>query len=145
MKVVELLEIKEVPDNWLNCTICGKYHPRESYHVNNIQVRTNCNNCYELNYDDFNILAIETANLYKTIEYKTLVKQLNEELLFLNNSYTPDELIELLKILPKNARVVITETGYYSQSPLADLYPPEKYKTINNIDYYSIGHSEQGY
>lgn len=65
---------------------------------------------------------------------------------------TVGEMIEALRALPVDARLVVTETGYYSYSELASVCLPEAY-TIESEDgelpegsvVYRIGHSHQSY
>ena len=65
---------------------------------------------------------------------------------------TVGEMIEALRALPADARLVVTESGYYSYSELARVGLPEAY-TIESDDgelpegtlVYSIGHSSQNY
>jgi len=65
---------------------------------------------------------------------------------------TVAEMIEALRALPADARLVVTESGYYSCSEFADVMLPEAY-TVEGVDndadvgkvVYRIGHSHQNY
>ena len=65
---------------------------------------------------------------------------------------TVAEMIEALRALPADARLVVTESGYYSYSEFADVMLPEAY-TVEGVDndadvgkvVYRIGHSHQNY
>jgi len=65
---------------------------------------------------------------------------------------TVREMIEALSALPSDARLVITQSGYYSYSELARVSLPEAY-TIESDDgelpegtvVYRVGHSHQSY
>jgi hypothetical protein len=65
---------------------------------------------------------------------------------------TVGEMIEALSALPSDARLVVTESGYYSYSELARVSLPVAY-TIESEDgelpegteVYRIGHSHQSY
>jgi len=67
---------------------------------------------------------------------------------------TVAEMIEALRALPADARLVVTESGYYSYSELASVSLPEVY-TVEGSGYgcdlpegtvvYRIGHSHQSY
>jgi len=65
---------------------------------------------------------------------------------------TVGEMIEALRALPADARLVVTESGYYSYNELADVMLPEAYMIKGDEDtlpagtvVYSIGHSHQNY
>ena len=77
-----------------------------------------------------------------------------------NKTITVAEMIEALNKLPPDAKLVITEYGFYSQSEFADVMLPELYKVgtrDRNMGYitptdmpdgtqvYRIGHSHQNY
>ncbi len=65
---------------------------------------------------------------------------------------TVGEMIEALRALPRDARLVVTESGYYSYSELARVCLPEAY-TVETDEaevpvgsvVYRIGHSHQSY
>jgi hypothetical protein len=65
---------------------------------------------------------------------------------------TVKEMIEALSKLPQDAKLVITESGYYSYNEFADIMLPEAY-TVEGMDcdadkgkvVYRIGHSHQSY
>ena len=65
---------------------------------------------------------------------------------------TVADMIEALRALPADARLVVTESGYYSYSELARVCLPEAY-TVESEDaelpegtvVYRIGHSHQSY
>jgi hypothetical protein len=67
---------------------------------------------------------------------------------------TVTEMIEALRALPADARLVVTESGYYSSSELASVCLPEVY-TVEGSGYgcelaegtvvYRVGHSHQSY
>ena len=63
---------------------------------------------------------------------------------------TVAEMIEALRALPADARLVMTESGYYSYSELAGVCLPEAYTVEGDEDrvprgtvVYRIGHSHQ--
>jgi hypothetical protein len=60
-------------------------------------------------------------------------------------SMTVRKMIDNLSCLDPNSRLVITEDGYYSCSPIAKIFKPKFNKEINDIKYYAIGHSDQNY
>ena len=62
---------------------------------------------------------------------------------------TVAQMIEALSALPADARLVVTESGYYSYSEFADIMLPEVYTPENDLTtgapVYRIGHSHQSY
>ena len=67
-------------------------------------------------------------------------------------SITVAEMIEALRALPADARLVVTESGYYSYNELARVGLPEAYTISDGDDgiprgtvVYRIGHSHQSY
>ena len=62
---------------------------------------------------------------------------------------TVKEMIEALSKLPPGAKLVMTESGYYSYSEFADIMLPEPYtpdtEEIVPTVMYRIGHSHQSY
>ena len=65
---------------------------------------------------------------------------------------TVGEMIDALSALPRDARLVVTESGYYSYSELARVCLPEAY-TVETDEaevpvgtvVYRVGHSHQSY
>jgi hypothetical protein len=65
---------------------------------------------------------------------------------------TVADMIEALRALPADARLVVTESGYYSYSELASVCLPEAY-TVESDEaevpagtvVYRLGHSHQSY
>ena len=98
MKVLQLNEIIDVPDNYIRCSVCGKYEPIESFikEGDTFQSRTNCITCYSLPFKDMQELKESVKALYNTLEYKRLSRDLSEHLYLLNNSYSKDEVISNL-------------------------------------------------
>lgn len=67
---------------------------------------------------------------------------------------TVAEMIKALLVLPQDAKLVVTQEGYYSEDEFAEIMEPEKYitKTSDNNEslakgsiVYRIGHSEQNH
>ena len=65
---------------------------------------------------------------------------------------TVGEMMEALSALPSDARLVVTQSGYYCYSELARVGLPEAYTIEGDEDelpagtlVYSIGHSSQSY
>jgi hypothetical protein len=67
-------------------------------------------------------------------------------------SITVADMIEALRALPADARLVVTESGYYCYGELASVSLPEAYTMEGDEDdiprgtvVYRIGHSHQSY
>ena len=65
---------------------------------------------------------------------------------------TVREMVEALNRLPQDARLVVTESGYYSYGELARVCLPEPYTVEGDEDevprgaqVYRVGHSHQSY
>jgi hypothetical protein len=56
------------------------------------------------------------------------------------------DMIRALSALPANARIAVTETGYYSYDPYAEVMLPEFVENDNDgVPIYRVGHSHQSY
>lgn len=46
---VKTLDVVEVPEDYIKCSVCGSWEPPESYteREDGKQTRTNCKSCYE--------------------------------------------------------------------------------------------------
>lgn len=115
-KVLQLLEIIEVPDDYIRCSVCGKWHEPSQYRNDdeNFQSRTNCTSCHNLPYEHMKKLKEETKEFFKSYEYKNKSRKLNNLIYVSNNISTKEELIqsaleyiERLKVLPDD--VLFTE------------------------------------
>jgi hypothetical protein len=76
----------------------------------------------------------------------------NEMEIRMETFVTVGEMIEALRALPRDARLVVTESGYYSYRELArvclpEAYTMETYEACCPVDtvVYRIGHSHQSY
>ena len=65
------------------------------------------------------------------------------------NYITVADMLAALSALPADARLVVTESGYYSYGEFADIMLPEVYDVENDMTpgapVYRIGHSHQSY
>lgn len=116
---LELMEIVTVPEDYIRCSVCGKWHPIQAYNNDggNYQSRTNCKSCYEMPFEDMKVLKAKTENLYKTSEYKNLSEKFSKDELVRNNCITKEELIARAKDALKQLEelpddVLFTEYSY---------------------------------
>ena len=67
----------------------------------------------------------------------------------MNDFITVADMIAALNALPPDARLVVTESGYYSYGEFAEIMLPEVYTPENDmspsVPMYRIGHSHQSY
>lgn len=119
MKVVQLLEVVNVPDDYERCSVCGKYHPIEMFNNDNskTKTRTNCFECYNMPFVEMTTLKEQTNSLYKTNDYKELCHSVSRENEIRNAAVTKEELLENLesfiqeiKNLPDD--IVFVESSY---------------------------------
>lgn len=98
-KVLELLEIVEVPEDYIQCSVCGKFHPYDSYKKpeEKQRSRTNCKTCYEMPHVDMMDLKEKTQTVLKSREYYNKSMKLRNELMVSSNAITKQELIEKAK------------------------------------------------
>ena len=142
-KVVQLEEIVEVPEDYIECTVCGMFKERTSYMTDGRMSRTNCFECYNIApYQAMKDKSDKTKDLLKNSRLRRqLQENLKKELNLLGSSIPVEEMIEALMKLPKGSKILITQEGYYAQGDFADIQLPEHYKE----NYYSIGNSSQHY
>jgi len=122
-KELELLSIVEVSDDYIRCSVCGKWHPIQSYNNDNgnIRTRTNCKDCYELPFDDMKSLKEKTEILYKTSEYKTLSRNLGYENHLRENVSTKNELLKEAKAYLKKIKE-LPDDGLFTEFNNSDEY-----------------------
>lgn len=129
-EVIEVSAIKmavnriSVPDDYVQCTVCGEFHPQDSYSdpikleemkksgYEGYRTRTNCYNCYSSS--DMN--AISEARKKFVFDNAELIaktsKELNDENYYNDgflryDSVSVAEMIETLKSMDPTARVAI--------------------------------------
>ncbi len=122
----------EVPDNFIECTVCGVWcDPSEFRRENEThQSRTNCFACYNLDWDIFQLKKEERILMLKSPEHKREIRALREELEYMSNAVSVETLIAQLQALPKNSFVRIAGV---------DFTAPQLDRVLNNRDYYDIG------
>lgn len=153
MRVLHLVNktpiIQEVPDSYILCSISGEYRAKEEYTSNGVfQTRTNCTSTYLMPTKDMEALELEVQKIRLSKAYTELQRGLKKERELFHNSLSIDFLIqELQKIKDSNedARIVVTQDGYYADGLCAHIHSPEKLGTFNDCTYYYIGHSSQNY
>jgi hypothetical protein len=157
MKIVNIIDstplIMEVPGDYIRCSISGEFRPRDEFcNDAGVQTRTNCTSTYLSKYTDNAVLSARTADIMCSMPFKSLVKQLQRSReLEANSIHIADMIATLLDLQSKNpqTRLVITQSGYYAEGGLADIYvAPElinKGPACGDVDYYSLGDSTQNY
>ena len=150
MNVVNIVDgisrIMAVPDSYIQCSVSGEFRPPEEFQRDGVQVRTNCIRTYNMSSDDMNVEQQAFLNIQKTADYKKLVKVLCDQNDALANSILVSTMIAWLRELVSqnpNARICMTQDGYYADGKFAQIHAPDVIDSTNNL--YSIGHSYQNY
>mgnify|MGYP007088035475 CR=1 FL=1 len=141
-QVIEINQVKQVPDDHIECSVCGKYQSPDLYRNEGEtrQSRTNCKTCYEAPSESWDKIRAE-VDKYKASR-QALEDQLAHQSNLLHSSMPVEELIQKLQALPKGSRILMTQEGYYAQGKFADIHGPVELK---DKGFYSIGHSNQNY
>lgn len=136
-----------VPTQWIQCSVCGQYKSPASYRKPGEErpSRTNCEICYNLPYDEFKQAEEKYEQTKKSREYKNSQQQLETKMEYADSSISVEDMIAALQQLPANSRLIVTQEGYYAEGKLAGIFYPEKEQLIDDVQYYSIGHSSQNY
>lgn len=142
IKVRELNAIREIPQNYMKCTICQTYHAPESYRNEDQQhqSRTNCFSCYTGKSAEWDAITAEAERLEKL----PLPEWDNHRraVAIKDNTISVEEMIEALKSLPAGSRLAVVQGGNYAEGEFASVFKPQKDSKEN---YYIIGESNQYY
>lgn len=139
--VVELNKIIAVPEDYIECSLCGLYKDPLSYQNEGEtkQSRTNCKECYHAPLLSHVDIRAHKDSLNK--EHFELKRKLEKKDALRWNSVPVEELISALNKLPQGARVTITQEGYYACGDFAELLFNNPKLIDDNT--YSIGNSSQ--
>jgi hypothetical protein len=146
MKIIHDLlraELREVPDDYDRCTVCGEYFPPDQFKNpgEERRSRTNCTSCYNRPWEEMQGLKAQTQLLIERNRFRNekIVKQLKAR----EYSISVEEMIENLSKLPAGSRLLVTQDGYYADGEFGMIYGPEELEDYSG--YFSIGHSSQNY
>ena len=66
------LKVVQVPDDYLECTVCHKWCPSTDFRNEGeeYQTRTNCRECYNMNHSEMQAKKAETENTIKENRFK---------------------------------------------------------------------------
>lgn len=108
------LKVIQVPDNYIECSVCYKWMPRSSYcDENGVQTRTNCDECYHLKHEDLIKLQRKNREFINTNRFCGKMYNLHRECAALNNSVTKEEVIamfnEAMSKIPAGAKICMVE------------------------------------
>ena len=144
---IKTMTLIQVPDQWIQCSVCGEYHSPAAYRKpdQEKQSRTNCTSCYEMQWNDMKALEQQTFDIMKSWAYTNVRNKLKMVIAYKRNSISVEYMIAELQKLPANSRLVMTQEGFYAEGSLADIAYPELDNTIDDVAYYAIGHSSQNY
>jgi len=139
-----LAVIQDVPESWRECSVTGEWRPKEEFMKDGVLVRTNCEKSYNMSSDEMTTRNSKTNEFKKSVQYKNAVKRLEFTCDLNENSISVKDMIESLSELlanNPNARLVVTQAGYYADGKIASINTPE----LLVEGFYSIGHSNQKY
>lgn len=142
-KVIELGQLREIPEDYKCCSVCGIHFPVTSFNNDNSSTptRTNCKGCYESPQSDWNERIQKKQSAQMSEEAKKYLKEKKIE----GVSVSVEELISQLQKLPKDSKIVMTQDGYYACGDFADIHTPIPLEGYEDINVYKIGHSSQNY
>ena len=98
--------------------------------------------------------AYEVEREFEEVEKKEVEKEDDDDYLYPVKMITVAEMIEALSVLPPDAKLVMTESGFYSNFEFAEIMLPKLYTVENGrlpselptgTQVYCIGHSHQSY
>lgn len=92
MRVFEIDQYTEVPDNFQKCSVCRRYHSKDHYINPEGERRTNCTECYHLDWDNMcelkkNSKILEQRNFQK---YGSTVCENCDKEVFIRELYSRD-------------------------------------------------------
>lgn len=141
--------IKEVPMDWIRCSVSGEYRPAIEFMTDGVQTRTNCTRTKGLSLEDMEKESEQTKKIQNGPGFQHLAKTLSMTNSAFEYSIPVSEMIEQLQKIQQadpTARVLMTQNGYYADGKFADIHYPEKQLDgVDGISYYSIGNSSQNY
>ena len=144
---VKTLDVVEVPEDYIQCSICGSWEPPESYteREDGKQTRTNCKSCYISPSDLWGELKKKRQEAERSEKYLSNKRFEQERIAYFSNSISVQEMVQALQKLPENARLYVGQEGHYANGKFADIFLPELQKTVDDTLYYQIGYSDQNY
>jgi hypothetical protein len=153
-KVIDInsKKIVDVPENHIECSVCGKWEDPSHYkkESESVQSRTNCTSCYNLPWDDMQSLGAQTKEMRSSPSMFHLRQKLTKMYELADAAVPVYRLIEALQKLPAGSKVCMTQDGYYAEGGFALLgNTPSEFELIGDdmdgTPVYSIGHSSQNY
>lgn len=124
------LKVIEVPDDYIECSVCHKWMPKTSYcDERGIQVRTNCEECYHLKHENLVELQKKYHDFININWRNGKMDKLDMECRALRNSITKEELVamfdEAMAKIPDGARICKAEYSYDNfDQPVEDYILP---------------------
>lgn len=108
------LKVIQVPDDYIECDVCHKWMPKSSYcDEQGVQIRTNCDKCYNMKYDEFVELRRKNRDFISANWHSGKMHKLDRERAALSNSVTKEELVarfnEAMSKIPDGAKVCMAE------------------------------------
>lgn len=144
--VNELGIVKKVPNDYKECSCCGKYYPLEDYCKKSdddtnktMKTRTNCYICYNLPWNAMKLLEEHTSEFKKSYDYRKASDTIRYIVNNINTAISRDNLIEILKKLPDNAMIRIKiDNDYQRGDTICISDTPEQFFEYDDKIYYSL-------
>jgi len=113
------VEFREVPMDYIECTHCGEWVPRESFGLNDEgqRTRTNCEECYMMKIADYektgkDFVELKKINLYVISSMKDKISSCGKY----KTSCTVKDVIAHLMTLPQDAKIMAVDRDSDSHS-----------------------------
>lgn len=124
------LKVIEVPDDYIECSVCHKWMPKVSYcDKHGVQVRTNCEECYHLKHEELVELQKKNRDFINANWRSGKMHKLDKERSALRESITKEELVamfnEAMSKIPDGAKICAAEyTNDNFDQPVEDYMIP---------------------
>ena len=123
------LKVIQVPDDYIECAVCHKWCPPEEFHNEGetYQTRTNCRECYNMDYSEMQAKKVEIEKAIKENYYK--IAKLKHECHAMSLAMPKEEVIkrfmEEMEKIPDGALVVSVRNDIDDFDHLCDVedYP----------------------
>ena len=146
MLVFENMLIKEVPDNFYCCSMCGVHKEVTSFNNDNsnTRTRTNCKECYELSLEDFEKMKKERKSFEQSREYKDKYREFQYIKMIMNNSVSKEEYIQILLEQIEKIKTELPDNALVTEYTCDDYDGVQLYKPFISIPRQNK-HAEFGY
>lgn len=149
-QVIDKINVKviEVESTDIECSVCRKWKSETSFRREgqDRQSRTNCEDCFNMDWDDMKALSASTEEMIKKKSNSifNLKSKLEKRQELFGKSVTVKQLRKMLEALDDDDRVYVAEDGYYADgSYVAISIDDHANQEIDGCKFYEIARSEQ--